>query len=371
MAEQELDRSEAATPYKLQKARERGQTAKSADVVSVTVFTVAMVFLAWQGAPSWRELFRFDAVLLSQAGRADSPAWLWSLVETMLRAGLKLAVPFFATVVVAALAGNVLQSGVVFSVEPLKPDWSRLNPTTGFKRLFSLQTLFFAARSSLKLSLVSYVVYLALKGLIPHFHTFAGLSPAGSLQALLGGLASLGLEVSLVLGLIAIIDLVYSRRQFAKQMRMSRRELKEEVRHREGDPRIRARLRELRRELLKRSMALRKTREADVLVTNPTHVAVALRYVHGQMPAPKLVAKGAGLLAAVMRQIAARHRIPVVQNPSLARKLFHDLQVEQSVPPALYNQVARIIAWVFAMRDAAAKPKLPGALSAGGAPWRP
>jgi flagellar biosynthetic protein FlhB len=354
MAEQELDRSEAATPYKLQKARERGQTAKSADVVSVTVFTVAMVFLAWQGAPSWRELFRFDAVLLSQAGRADSPAWLWSLVETMLRAGLKLAVPFFATVVVA-----------------LKPDWSRLNPTTGFKRLFSLQTLFFAARSSLKLSLVSYVVYLALKGLIPHFHTFAGLSPAGSLQALLGGLASLGLEVSLVLGLIAIIDLVYSRRQFAKQMRMSRRELKEEIRHREGDPRIRARLRELRRELLKRSMALRKTREADVLVTNPTHVAVALRYVHGQMPAPKLVAKGAGFLAAVMRQIAARHRIPVVQNPSLARKLFHDLQVEQSVPPALYNQVARIIAWVFAMRDAAAKPKLPGALSAGGAPWRP
>jgi flagellar biosynthetic protein FlhB len=107
--------------------------------------------------------------------------------------------------------------------------------------------------------------------------------------------------------------------------------------------------------MLKRSLALRNTRKADVLITNPTHVAVALRYVHGQMAAPELVAKGAGLLAAVMRRIAARHRIPVVQNPSLARQIFRELQVDESVPPGLYTPVARIIAWAFAMRDAAAR----------------
>jgi flagellar biosynthetic protein FlhB len=145
---------------------------------------------------------------------------------------------------------------------------------------------------------------------------------------------------------------MYTRYEFAKQMKMSRRELKEEIKHREGDPRIRRRLRELRLELLKRSLALRKTRNADVLITNPTHVAVALQYVHGQMEAPQLIAKGSGFMAAAMRQIAARHDIPIVQNPTLARALFHDLPVDAGVPPELYAQVARIIVWVFAMRDA-------------------
>ena len=135
-------------------------------------------------------------------------------------------------------------------------------------------------------------------------------------------------------------------------MRISHRELKDELKHREGDPRIRARLRELRRELLKRSMALRNTRNADVVITNPTHVAVALRYVHGEMASPQLLAKGAGAVATAIRRIAARHGIPVVQNPSLARKLFHELAVDQAVPPALYAPVARILVWVFAMRDA-------------------
>jgi flagellar biosynthetic protein FlhB len=135
-------------------------------------------------------------------------------------------------------------------------------------------------------------------------------------------------------------------------MRMSRRDVKDEHKNREGDPRIRYRLRELRREALRRSVAARKTSTADVLLTNPTHVAVALRYVHGEMSSPQLVAKGAGVLAAGMRKIAARHRIPVVQNPPLARQLFRELEVDQHVPPELYSQVARILVWVFAMRDA-------------------
>lgn len=356
MAEQELDRNEAATPYKLERARERGQVSKSADIVSVAVFTAAMAFLAWRGWQTWRDLFQFDAVLLAGGGReAASATEMWILVRRALGTMLTLAIPFFGTVLVAAVLSNVAQAGIVLSVEPLKPDWSRLSPTAGFKRLFSVQVLFVAGRSALKLVLLSWVVYLALKGLVPHFYALAGLPPAVALRTLLGDIASLGLEICLMLWFIAILDLVYTRRHFATQMRMSRREVKEEVKHREGDPRIRARLRELRREMLKRSMALRKTSQADVLITNPTHVAVALRYVHGQMPAPQLIAKGAGLLAAAMRRIAARHRIPVVQNPSLARRLFHELEIDQSLPPGLYAQVARIIVWVFAMRDAAAR----------------
>jgi flagellar biosynthetic protein FlhB len=364
MSGQDLDRNQAATPYKLEKARERGQVAKSPDVVAVVVFTSAMVFLTWQGWPTWREQFRLDRALLAQAALMEaSPSSLWSLVEHMLVGGMKLAAPFFVTLLLAAVLGNLLQTGPVLSIEPIKADWTRINPVTGLKRLFSLRTLFVAARTLLKLLLLAVVVYQALKSLAPHFYTVADLAPVGIVRTLLDDLASLGLKIALMLGFIALLDLIYTRREFAKQMRMSRRELKDEVKHREGDPRIRARLRELRREMLKRSLALRKTRNADVLITNPTHVAVALRYVHGQMQSPQLIAKGAGLMAAEMRRIAARHAIPIVQNPLLARTLFHDLPVDHSVPPDLYAQVARIIVWVFAMRDARRRGGGPSAIA--------
>lgn len=369
MSEQELDRNEAATPYKLQKARERGQVPKSADVVSVTVFTVAMVFLQWKGWDTWADLFRIDrALFVRAAGAAPGPAAMWALVTDMVQAALALAVPFFVALVLAALAGNLFQTGPVFSVQPLKADWNRLNPATGLKRVFSLRTLFFGARSVLKLLVLTWVLYMALRSLVPHFYLLSALPPAALLRALLADMAALGLRIALALWIIAAIDLVHSRRTFAKEMRMSRREIKDEVKHREGDPRIRARQREMRREALKRALALRKTRQADVLITNPTHLAVALRYEHQVMVAPQLVAKGAGVLAARMREIAARHRIPVVQNPSLARKLFRELPVDATVPPSLYGQVARIIVWVFAQRDALREARRPTApAGAGGA----
>jgi flagellar biosynthetic protein FlhB len=138
-------------------------------------------------------------------------------------------------------------------------------------------------------------------------------------------------------------------------MRMSHRDIKDEHKQREGDPRIRARLRQLRQEMLKKSQAVRKLPGSDVVVTNPTHLAVALSYKHGEMAAPRVVAKGAGDLAAKMREMALRHGIPVVENRALARELFFKVDFEQPVPEKLYPQVARILVWVFAMREARAK----------------
>lgn len=363
MAEQDHDRSEAATPYKLQKARERGQVPKSAEVASALVFTAAMVFLSWRGAAAWREELRIARALLARAGRAAGPAVLWPLLADALEATLRLAAPFLLTLLVAAVVGNLVQTGPLLSLRPLEPDWDRVNPAAGLKRLFTVRTLFVGGRALLKLALLTWVAYLAVRSLVPHFYLYSTLPPHALVQFLLADAASLGLRIALVLALVALLDLAFTRRQFARQMRMSRRDLKDEIKQREGDPRIRARLRELRREVLKRVLALRKTREADVVLTNPTHVAVALRYVHGQMDAPRLVAKGSGVLAAVMREIAARHRIPVVPSPTLARALFHDLPVDASVPPELYGQVARILVWVLAMRG-------PGRGQAGAAPAR-
>jgi flagellar biosynthetic protein FlhB len=179
----------------------------------------------------------------------------------------------------------------------------------------------------------------------------ANLSAVGYVRTLIDDIASLGLKMALMLGVIALFDFGYTRHEFAKKMRMSHRDLKDESKHRDGDPRVRARLRELRQEMLKRSLSLQKTRNADVLLTNPTHVAVALRYERGQMESPQMLAKGSGHLAAAMRKIATKHQIPIVQSPELARKLFHDMEVDHYVPQHLYPDVARIIVWIFAMRE--------------------
>lgn len=352
MAEQDLDRNQAATPYKLQRARERGQSAKSQDAVSALVFGVAVVYLTWRGFEAVSNQFRFDMALLIHAGRMDaSGAGLWPLIEHAIRAAFALAGPFLAAIMLAAVTGNIMQTGPILSFEPVKIDFDRINPVNGLKKIFSMRVLFDTARALIKLALLGVVSFIGLEALTGQFYALASLSAIGYLHLLLDDLASVGLKMSLVLGLIALVDLIYSRREFAKKMQMSHRELKDEVKHREGDPRIRARMRELRREMLKRSLALHQTRNADVLITNPTHIAVALKYEHGKMVSPQLVAKGSGQVAVAMREIAARHRIPVVQNPALARRIFRELPVDRAVPPELYGQVARIIVWVFAMRE--------------------
>jgi len=152
-----------------------------------------------------------------------------------------------------------------------------------------------------------------------------------------------------------LLDIGYTRWDYGKKMRMSRREVRDEHKQREGDPRIRSRLRQLRAEMLKQSRALRSVRDADVLITNPTHLAVALSYKHGDMPAPKMLAKGAGNMAAKMREIARRRNIPVVENPPLARAIYKRLKTGEFLPEDLYPATAKILLWVYSMRNARAR----------------
>jgi flagellar biosynthesis protein FlhB len=289
---------------------------------------------------------------LLEIGRIDpSGATLWPLVSGAISALLVWLVPLFVTLMLAAIVGNVAQTGPILSFDPITADFERLNPVNGFKKVFSLRTLFDTARACIKLVLLLGVAYYALRSLASQFYNLSNLSALGHLKTMLEDTANLGLKMALILGLIAVVDLIYTKREFAKKMRMSKRDIKDEAKHRDGDPRVRGRMRELRREMRKRSQALRQTKNADVVLTNPTHVAVALRYVHGEMESPQVIAKGAGHLAAAMRQIAANHHIPVVRSPSLARKLFKELDVDRYVPPSMFAEVARIIVWVFAMRD--------------------
>jgi flagellar biosynthesis protein FlhB len=352
MSEQDLDRNEEATPFKLDKARQKGQTARSTEIVAAAVLMVAVLYLSWHGVAAMRELVDLcRSLFVALAHGEATQRALWPMVSQVLRGGITFLVPLFVLVMVAAIAGTVCQTGVVLSMEPLAIDMSRIHPATGLKRIFSMRTLFELGRACIKLVVLGLTAWFALQALLPHFHRIHGLEPGPFLQVLVDDAAALGTKLVIALVVLALVDLLYTRAEFGRRMRMSRRELKDEYRNREGDPRIRGRLRELRREMLKRSMALKNTRTADVVLTNPTHYAVALRYVHGKMDAPRVVAKGAGQLAAAMREIAARHRVVVVQNPPLARRLFHEAGLEESLPGSFHVEVARIIVWVFAMRE--------------------
>lgn len=352
-SDQEFDKSEAATPYKLEEARKRGTVGRSVELIAALVFVVAVAYVHARGWSTVLAQFRFDQALLLQAGQgALSGPRLWLLLHTMLVDTLQLFAPFLLTLMIAAVLGNLVQNRPGFTFKPLVPDWKRINPATGLRRLFSLRTLYEGLRTVLKSVLLLLVIWFALKELSRQFYEVAALPAGALLQRWIADAAVLGMRVALLLAILALIDLAWTRRRFAREMRMSRRDLRDEIKHREGDPRIRARLRQLRIEALKRTLAARRTGDGDVLITNPTHIAVSLRYRHGEMAAPVMVAKGAGMLAAVMRALAARHIIPVVRSPALARELYRQVEPGVAVPAELYAPVARILVWVLAMRDA-------------------
>jgi flagellar biosynthetic protein FlhB len=346
MADQDLDRNEAATPHKLEKAREKGQVVKSQDVTTVVVLAVAVAWIYAQGWEGMRSLFQFDRLLLAQTGNT-SP---FALAEHVTRHALAMLAPFLGFLMVAAIIANVAQTGPVFTFQPLAPDATRLNPANGLKRVFAMRSVFDLFKSLAKLGVLGGVAWLALRAMLPQFHQLGGMSALGQAHLLVQDIGSLGVKLLIGLAVIAAADYIFTVRQFNTRMRMSKRELKEEVRNREGDPRIRGRLRELRRAMLKKAQSVKRTKDASVVITNPTHYAIALQYEHGKMAAPRLIGKGVGATAAAMRQVAARHGIPVVPSPTLARALYASLEMDHFVPTEHYAAVARIMVWVLARR---------------------
>lgn len=353
--QQDLDRNEAATPYKLQRARERGSVAKSMDVNALAIAAVAtLACFAWLPGAT-QDFAALMQRLIASAGTGDDLGNLATATALMAGAGsaaMRLMAPLLLAVACAAVVVNLAQSGPVFSAEAVAPDFTRINPAQGLKRLFSLRVLYEGFKSILKLGFLSAVFVAAVTDLLPGL---TGLSQVGHraylplLYDMGGGLLAKLLAVLLVL---AAVDFAYTRREFARRMRMSRREVKDEHKQREGDPRIRQRIRELRAKMLQRAQSMRELPGADVLITNPTRVAVAIRYEHGVAPAPRVVAKGAGGMARKMRDLAFRHGVPIVQSPPLARALYRQADEGHFVPEQWYPQVAKILVWVLAARRA-------------------
>lgn len=351
MAEQEQNRSEAATPHKIKEAKKRGSVARSMEANSLIAITILLLTVYLWGWPMAQKQLRISQRMLSDAHQVNfQVSYFMTWLNASLLETLYILAPLFILLVVGGIAVNMIQTGPIFTFFPLKPDFDRINPASGFKRIFSLKVVIEASKSSLKLALFGAVLYFALKQLLPSLMQLMYMAPASYAHAILDQIASILFKLACVIAVAAAADILYTRWDYGNKLKMSRREVKEEVKHRDGDPRVRARIRELQRETLKRSKAISKVKDADVLITNPTHLAIAIKYQREKMKAPQVIAKGAGELAGLMKDIARQHRIPVVENKKLARELFRKVDFESAVPEQLYPDVARLLVWVYAMK---------------------
>lgn len=352
MAEQEQDRSEQATPFKLKEARRRGQVAKSMEINSLIILSVGLGMAYMVGESMFTGMLNLGQGIFNESHNIllSPTAALW-LYEITLRQLIDVFWPLFAALVIAGILGNVLQTGPVFSFFPLKPDIQRLNPVAGFKRVFSSRLLFESFKTIVKLGIFSSVLYFSLMAVASELLGLLDSNSGVYGKVFIDSSREVATKLLGVLLLIALLDLLYSRWHFSKQMRMSMRDIKDEVKRREGDPQIKSKLRQLQREAAKRTGSLQRVKEADVLITNPTHLSIAIRYERETMNAPLVIAKGSGELALKMRLASKKYGVPVIENKALARNLYRQVELDNFVPEELFPVVAKILVWVYAMAD--------------------
>jgi len=353
MAEERDDseRTQDPTPRRLEEAVKRGDVVKSSEVNTWFMLGGGTLALMIFGAPAAADLkIALRGLLMHSAEIPVDATALAALSKTLASAVLAaLAIPVLV-LCVAALGGNLIQHRMLFSAEPVKPQLSRISPAVGLKRLFSRQALANFAKGLAKLT----VIGAALAALVwPQRYRLVGIV-AGDPAAILPVTRSLALQmlgtVVAILAVVAAADYLFQYRQWHERQKMSLQEMKEEFRQTEGDPAVKGKLKQLRTSRARKRM-MAAVPKASVVITNPTHFAVALQYDRG-MNAPVCVAKGVDLIARKIREVAEAHDIPVVENAPLARALHGTVEIDQEIPPEHYRAVAEIIGYIMRLRRA-------------------
>jgi flagellar biosynthesis protein FlhB len=340
MEENELDKSEQATPFKLKRAREKGTIARGIDLGFFTSLS-AFVAYAWLvGASSTVNIAHLSAITFRNLALSiDAPAALFAQTGFLFASIVNPLLIFAGSVFAVVALVEFLQVGPVFSFQTMKPDFKRINPAQGLKRIFSWRMLIETFKSVLKLAIYGAITWLVIDTALDY--DAAGALDGISLTRTLGSVGfKLLFYFALAAMFIAAIDQILARREFAKKMRMSRRELKRENRDREGDPRFKQKRREYHNEFMKMAQSLRGARDADVILTNPTHYAVALRYDPAKMEAPKIVSRGSDNFAARIRRIGFVYGVTIIEDVALTQALFKTRILDAEIPDALYQNVA-------------------------------
>lgn len=340
-------KTEDPTPKRLREMREKGQVVMSRELNSWILLFVGTLVLLMIGPWMMEGLARtFRVFIASPHALHSDPGGLWIVLkETFQSVGYYLFLPMLF-LVVAAIAAPFVQIGPIFSIEPVKPKLEKISPIKGFQRLFGMRAFFEFFKGLVKIVLVGLIIGMILWPFIGTVSVHVG----QSVHYMMGLVADLTTRVMVgVLVLIfvmAVLDYLYQRYEHMKKARMSHQEIKDEYKQTEGDPHVKGKLRQLRMERSRQRM-MAAVPEADVVITNPTHFAVALKYSPGEMGAPIMVAKGQDQVALRIRELAMEHEVEILENPPLARALFASMEIDDEIPGEHYQAVANIIRYVF------------------------
>ena len=349
------EKTEKATPKKREKAREEGQVAKSVEISSVSVLFVGVTLLFFfinRFGSSITEMMRlsftFDTV-----SKFDIPYCI-NLLQQILARFFRLMLPIMGVLLLTGLVFNFIQVGFHISFKAIEPKLSKFNFIKGFGRFFSIKSLGEMIKSVVKLLIIGFIAYHVIKwesSRFPHLYYF---DPAQILAYILKGIYKLFIWVTLVMVVLAVLDYAFQRWQFEEQLKMTKQEVKEEHKQAEGDPQVKSRIRSIQYQAARRRM-MQQIPEADVVVTNPIHLALAIRYSVESMAAPQVVAKGAGRIAERIKEVASAHGVPVIENKKLAQNLYRIVDIGEEIPLELYQAVAELLAYVYKFKGKTAR----------------
>jgi flagellar biosynthetic protein FlhB len=355
------ERTEQPTRDRLRRARKEGQIPQGQELPSALMFGTLLVTLCLAGPPLLGWCDRQVRLGLSTAVGCQAPAALLPRTLATQAGSLIIApLPFLIGGAAMSVLASLATGGWTFAPSHLNPKFDRISPAQGFKNLFSSQSVMRLLTSVAKLAVLGVICWTYVENRMDWALTLRFAEPAGAIAAIASFLLGLMVRIAVALAVIAIADTLYQRWKYRRDLRMTRQEVKEEVREHELSPQLRGRIKSMQMAMARKRM-MQEVPKADVVVTNPTHVAVALRYDAGQMDAPVVIAKGADLLAGRIRDLARTHDVPVVERPQLARTLYATVQVGEAIPEALFVSVAEILAMIYRLRKRR---------STGGAPAR-
>jgi flagellar biosynthetic protein FlhB len=351
MAEGELqEKTEQATPRKRSEARKKGKVGKSREIPSVAVLLAGLSTLYLFGAYIYNHIKSLmqDTFTMIAAPNLGLSEFL-VLGNIVIERFIVVVLPVMIAVFVTAVLSNVLQIGWLLSWESLKPDLSKISPIKGIQKLFSKQTLMELFKSVAKLVVVGVIAYVTIKGEMDRLPSLADLEVQAILLYVLKIAFKIFIRVSIAMIFLAVLDYGFQKWQYEHQLKMTKQEVKEEFKRTEGDPLVKSRIKKIQYEMAKRRM-MQEVPKADVVVTNPVHLAIALQYETAEMSAPTVLAKGAGGVAERIKTLAKEHHIPIVENRELAQNLYKMVEIGNEIPSTLYQAVAEVLAYVYQLR---------------------
>lgn len=350
------EKTEPATEKKLSDARKKGQVAKSREVANAFgILALFLVLKFWVGHMGTQFLEVFSAIY----NRIPESVVGWNgfmpqndmqlLFREMLYQVIYLIAPIIIIAFIVAFLSDVIQVKWKLAPEAMKPKGSNINPISGFKRIFSVNSLVELIKSLAKIGLITYIVYDYLQDKWTYLFALYNMSLMEVLQLLATIVTDMGIRIALVYMIIALADYIYQKVKFSRDMRMTKQEVKEEFKQSEGDPQIKGKIKQKMREVSQRRM-MQALPQADVVITNPTHYAVAIKYDPDVADAPIVIAKGEDYLAQRIKEVAKEHSVEIVENKPLARMLYANVEVGEMVPPELYQAVAEVLAFVYHLK---------------------